>query len=103
MKKYCLSDSFTTALYEAGISSSNKLPLHFGVVLCVCHLVNCLPITQEFVATLNEQEKAFGDYTAGRYAWILEDVRMLPEPIPAKGMQRLWQWEMPRTEAMVTP
>lgn len=37
-------------------------------------------------------ELAFGDYTPGRYAWILENVRRI-EPIPAKGMQKLWEWE----------
>ena len=50
----------------------------------------------EFYAPLpGEPERSFGDYTPGRYAWILEDVRQLPEPIPAKGRQRLWKWEVP--------
>lgn len=39
------------------------------------------------------REYVFGDYTPGRYAWILEDVKQLPEPIPAKGHQGLWNWE----------
>lgn len=38
------------------------------------------------------EEIAFGDWTPGRYAWILENVRMI-EPVPAKGMQRIWNWE----------
>lgn len=38
-------------------------------------------------------ELAFGDYTPGRWAWILEDIQPLPEPVPAKGKQRLWNWE----------
>jgi hypothetical protein len=29
----------------------------------------------------------------GRYAWILEDIKPLPEPIPARGAQGLWNWE----------
>ena len=36
---------------------------------------------------------AFGDYSAGRYAWHLEDVQKLAEPVPARGRQRLWQFE----------
>lgn len=40
-----------------------------------------------------EQEIMFGDWTPGRYAWELANVKMLPEPIPAKGKQRLWEWE----------
>lgn len=38
-------------------------------------------------------EYHFGDYTPGRYAWILEDVQPLKEPIPANGKQGLWNWE----------
>ena len=38
-------------------------------------------------------ERAFGDYAAGRYAWLLANVRALPEPIPAKGALSLWEWE----------
>ncbi|GIP57835.1 hypothetical protein J15TS10_16490 [Paenibacillus woosongensis] len=38
-------------------------------------------------------EYAFGDYGHGRYAWEMTDVRLLEEPVLAKGMQGLWNWE----------
>jgi activating signal cointegrator 1 len=41
---------------------------------------------------LTDQERAFGDYSPGRYAWLLADVQALPEPIPAKGALGLWQY-----------
>ena len=44
-----------------------------------------------FVPT--EKELALGDWTPGRYAWELANVKILPEPIPAKGKQGLWNWE----------
>ena len=44
-----------------------------------------------FVPTIGEM--ALGDWTPGRYAWELRNVRLLPEPIPAKGQQGLWNWE----------
>ncbi len=37
-------------------------------------------------------ELLFGDWTPGRYAWEFANMTMLPEPIPAKGGQRLWNW-----------
>jgi len=40
----------------------------------------------------SEQELSFGDWTPGRYAWILENVRRI-DPVPAKGQQRIWNWE----------
>lgn len=36
------------------------------------------------------QEKAFGDYSPGRYGWLLSDPVMFAEPIPARGMLGLW-------------
>lgn len=38
-------------------------------------------------------ELAFGDFKPGRFAWVLEDVRLLPVPIHAKGRQGLWDWD----------
>jgi hypothetical protein len=51
--------------------------------------------TDDSIYEPTEQELLFGDYTPGRYAWILADVKRLPEPIPARGMQRLWNWTPP--------
>lgn len=42
----------------------------------------------EFVLT--DQERTFGDYSSGRYAWLLADVRPLAHPIPYRGTHRLW-------------
>ena len=40
-----------------------------------------------------ELEKCFGDWTPGRYAWEFDDMTRLPEPIPAKGHQSIWNWD----------
>lgn len=67
----------------------NKLPL--GAIVATANLVECMPITPEYVVTLSPQELALGDYTIGRFAWVLEDVVMLEEAIPCRGQQRLWE------------
>lgn len=64
-----------------------------GAIIATGELVDCIKITPEFVATLSPDELALGDYTLGRYAWKLANVKRLPEPIPAKGKQGLWSWE----------
>jgi activating signal cointegrator 1 len=87
-----------------------------GCIIAVCRLVECVMIPRNgwvYVAhgehiSINhyphdheanvkitqvpplEPELSFGDYTPGQYAWILENVRMLKEPIPCKGMLGLW-------------
>ncbi|MDT9719152.1 ASCH domain-containing protein [Paenibacillus sp. ClWae2A] len=38
-------------------------------------------------------EYHFGDYSDGRFAWQLDDVVQLQEPVPAKGQLSLWNWE----------
>lgn len=40
----------------------------------------------------NEPEVCFGDYTPGRFAWVLEDVRPIT-PVEALGSLGLWEWE----------
>ena len=42
-----------------------------------------------------ENELLFGDWTPGRYAWELANVQMLPQPIPCRGQQGLWNWKPP--------
>lgn len=64
-----------------------------GAVVATGELVDCIKITPEFVATLSPDELALGDYTLGRYAWKLENVSRLPEPVPIKGKQGIWNWE----------
>ncbi len=34
----------------------------------------------------------FGDFTPGRYAWLLTDITPC-DPVPAKGRQGLWDWD----------
>lgn len=41
----------------------------------------------------DEPERSFGDYSVGRYAWILTNIRALPEPIPANGALGLWHYD----------
>lgn len=69
----------------------NEIPR--GAIIATGELVDCIKITPEYVATLSPDELALGDYTPGRYAWKLANVKKLPEPIPAKGRQGLWNWE----------
>ncbi len=61
-----------------------------GVVLATCRLVEC--VRTEKMTFLSAEELAFGDYSPGRWAWILEDITVLPEPVPAKGALGLWEW-----------
>jgi hypothetical protein len=60
-----------------------------GAIVAVADLVDILPVEQ---VPPTEPERSFGDYTPGRYAWLLADARPLDPPIPATGRQGLWEW-----------
>jgi hypothetical protein len=45
----------------------------------------------------------FGDYTLGRFAWMLEDTHRLKGPIPARGKQRLWNWDETEYQVCIDP
>ncbi len=72
-----------------------------GEIIGYARLTHCIQITEGFASVVkrdNPSEYAFGDYTPGRYAWLLEDIIKLPESILAKGKQRLWNHDIPLIE-----
>jgi hypothetical protein len=74
-----------------------------GVIIAKCNLVDCVKIKYDMPyfdgadlengMQIGGNEYEFGDYTEGRYAWILDNVEMLKEPIPAKGQLSLWEYK----------
>lgn len=65
-----------------------------GFILCKCELVDCIPMTNEFIKYINKEtsEYEYGLYSEGRYAWKLKVLEVLDEPIPAKGKLGLWNY-----------
>jgi len=44
----------------------------------------------DWLRTVDDIERAFGDFSEKRYGWFLEDVHELAEPIPCRGARGLW-------------
>jgi hypothetical protein len=87
-----------TGGYTAGsVAATNPFGLPLGAVIAVAILADVQCITSENWPA--EPEYVFGDYTAGRFAWILGHVQRLSEPIPVKGRLGLWEW-MPLDNVM---
>lgn len=66
-------------------------PMHFPRGVPADHPLASYPVILPPLRDI--PERSFGDYTPGRYAWLLDNVQPLPEPIPAKGQLGLWEWE----------
>jgi len=78
---------FRSVLEAYGIHSFMDLPL--GVVVATCTLVRIVRIYPD--NTPPKPEFYYGDYTPGRWAWYLSDVKPLAVPVPARGSLGLWE------------
>ena len=102
-------------LYRHGFGWAKTIP--FGAVIATARLAGCY-----YIDSITENRRTalgistpidwankispteipidpYGDYSVGRYAWVLEDIEKLDTPIPIQGEQRLWQWKE-ATEAL---
>lgn len=81
-------------LFQRYIPDFEALP--FGAIIGSVRLEKILP-TEDFdlsdaaMNTFTLEEKAFGDYTSGRYGWLLVDPVKFKHPIPERGMPGLWK------------
>jgi hypothetical protein len=87
--RQCQDPAFADALKAA------TPPLPRGAIVAVAILERVCRIDMKLRAgvlaqTITPNEIEFGDYTSGRYAWFLENVVPLAEPIPCNGALSLW-------------
>ena len=83
-------------------------PLPLGAIVAVCVLADCVPTEtipfEDLELVLSSptggpvdpyapvwSERMMGDFTPGRFAWVLHDIRPLPKPIPFRGRQQLFE------------
>lgn len=66
-----------------------------GQIIAVCRLGDCFPTRSLMgIQTISEQEQAFGDFSEGRFGFVLKNIRKLDVPIPAKGSLGLWEFPL---------
>lgn len=87
-------------LNEQGVPNIDRLPL--GAIVAHVMLTDVVPIRMDIAPfyapegySLPPKEATFGDYSMGRWAWILEDVSaMRGDGCPASGRQGLWNYPL---------
>ena len=77
------------------IADFSMLP--FGAIIGKVTLTDVVRIDQvafsnEMINHLSMEERAFGDYGAGRYAWMLEEPVAFSCPIRILGALHLWEY-----------
>lgn len=96
---------FRTALARGGIFGPHDLPL--GAIVAEAYLLECVRVmpysvtrravwrvgtrSRDWRVPPAEPELSFGDYTPGRWAWLLVDVEPLRKPIPWRGKQGFFE------------
>jgi activating signal cointegrator 1 len=90
-------------LFDPGRVTLGDLPR--GVVIATCELLAVKrimpdstgwewngPTGRHWTYQITDEERAFGDYTPGRYAWLLSMMQPIT-PTPARGALGLWEWQ----------
>jgi len=117
-ERICYSDYFADALLKLGIIEKkstglrlNKGMFNFGNIIGAVNVIECKKIhitdgplklnphyfngldenNKVSITYIHEPELSFGDYRGGRYAWLLQNARILEKPIPYKAQQGYYQ------------
>lgn len=113
-RPYFIEEPFRAAL----LSGAAKMPAGWrcdpcprGVIVAVGKLVGCYEVggpgarplakCQEWMMgrfdpqSLTYKERAFGDYTPGRWGWVFEQIVILSAPAQAKAGQGWFYWTPP--------
>ncbi len=66
-------------------------PMYMGKIVALANLVDCVAAADcDRLGFLSGDERHYGDYTPGRFAYVLRDVVMLPDPVPCRGMPGMY-------------
>ncbi|MBA3647806.1 MAG: ASCH domain-containing protein [Chitinophagales bacterium] len=91
---------------KAGIIFCDKYPftkyinnfsgLPFGAIIGEAAVTDIVKIpdcnySDYFLNELSIEEKAFGDYTEGRFAWLFTDCKQFLKPIMMRGSLSIWE------------
>jgi hypothetical protein len=104
-KEACKMTPIVQTLNKHGIVLFDDLPM--GEIIATCNLIDCLQVHTHAMSEdggyaivgdnnilIQGNEYDFGWYGRGRFAWELQNVETLNEPIKAKGQLNLWNYQL---------
>lgn len=77
---------------------AQAMPL--GAVVAVAELADCVRTQDILPSILDTPEREFGNFLPGRWAWRIENIRLVDPPVPCQGDRGLWL-ATPKTIAAV--
>lgn len=74
----------------------NSKTIPRGAVLGVVKITHTQMFDEAFCEMISiYTESQYGNFKPGRYGWFLKLLEKLPEPIPCRGHQGIFNWECP--------
>jgi hypothetical protein len=91
---------------EEYVAKHGSVPWVFGAVVCTADLVSCVR-TNELRGRIPAEHEFWGDFTdgeegKGRYAFKLENVTMLAQPVFCRGMQGWFEVDLGAEERVAS-
>jgi activating signal cointegrator 1 len=85
--------------FQKYIKEFNSLP--FGAIIGSVNLDHILKVEELFLSAdemnrMTLEERAFGDYTPGRYVWQFSNALPFRKPTPVRGSLNLWDFPLER-------
>ena len=95
----CWREPFRSYLHPHGLLE--RMPR--GVIVCRCELHGCVQVSELARTIPDEPERSFGDYSEGRFAWLLRDAEPFEKPVPYRGMQGLFDVPITQIATLAGP
>jgi activating signal cointegrator 1 len=114
-RSLCFDDVIYRALFDRTVMddlrkgwdhASSVAALPRGAVIATARLTICEATdsarAEDILANVGTPDEwHFGDYSPGRWMWVLADAQQLPEPVPARGSLGMWDWTPPASLPLV--
>jgi len=96
-RRHCKSEEFRKFYNQLDWPAIGKLPK--GALVGTVIIETCLPMTEEWIASISDEERAYGDWKIGNYAWKLRDPEYFAGQQPVIGWMGFYDLEKAITDA----
>lgn len=70
--------------------------MNYSKIVCKCELVDCIYMTEDYINKIKieeHQQYICGEYSVGRYAWILKNIEPINSTELISGKLGIWNYE----------
>lgn len=71
--------------------------MNYSKIVCKCELVDCIYMTEEYIEKIKKEEPQqyiCGEYSVGRYAWILKNIEPIEYDKLVSGKLGIWNYDL---------